>query len=410
MFRRPRTILIGLAGLVLLAFLILQIPFVQSAAAWRFEKLGIYIHNSIDPVGPVPTALPVTAAPATNTVLPEAIKTTVTRTIEPTQTQFPLPAQVNLVPPPFEDQTANNCGPAALSMALHMLGWEGSQADIAAEIKPVTGDRNVNPEELAYYVRNYAGWLNIEYRVAGNLTLLKRLLALNYPVIIEGASQLDPNDALGPTDDLWDAHYLLITGYDDAAQVFTAQDSYYGANQQIPYAQLEADWQPFNYLYMVLFLPEETEELKSILGSDWDAATNRQNALASSRALTQTDQENAYAWFNLGSNLVYFDRYEEAAVAYDRARQLELPLRMFRYQFGPFLAYFHANRNDDLLVLTGYALGVTDKSEETWLWHGYGLYRKGEYDQALAAWNKAQAINPKFYDDQARKALALLGQ
>jgi hypothetical protein len=35
-------------------------------------------------------------------------------------------------------------------------------------------------------------------------------------------------------------------------------------------------------------------------------------------------------------------RYEEAALAYDKAREIGLPLRMFRYQFGPFLAYFHS--------------------------------------------------------------------
>ena len=41
-----------------------------------------------------------------------------------------------------------------------------------------------------------------------------------------------------------------------------------------------------------------------------------------------------FAWFNLGSDLVYFDRYEEAALAYDKARELGLPLRMFRYQLA----------------------------------------------------------------------------
>jgi tetratricopeptide (TPR) repeat protein len=118
----------------------------------------------------------------------------------------------------------------------------------------------------------------------------------------------------------------------------------------------------------------------------------------------------AFTWFNLGSNLVYFDKYVEAAHAYDKARELGLPLRMFRYQFGPFLAYFHSGRNEELLLLSEYALGVTEKSEETWLWYGYGLYRKGDYDGALAAWNRAEEINPKFYDDQARKAKSLLGQ
>ncbi len=408
--KRARAIFIGLAGFILLVFLILQIPLVHAAAAWRFEKFTLYVSNIIHPIGPPPTPMPVPPVSVTKTAALANINPTVTSAIVPTPTLEPLPAQVKLQAPPYEYQSPNNCGPAALSMALHVFGWEGNQSDIANEIKPVTGDRNVNPEELAYYVRNEAGWLNIEYRVGGNLTLLKRLLAHQYPVIIEGASTLDPNDRLSPTDDLWDAHYLVITGYDDIAQTVTAQDSYYGPDQQISYSQFEGDWKPFNYLYMVIYLPQESVELENILGSDWDASVNRRNALTNSQSATVSNPEDAFAWFNLGSNLVYFDRYDEAALAYDRAREIGLPLRMFRYQFGPFLAYFHSNRNADLLALTEYALSVTEKSEETWLWYGYGLYREGDAEKASAAWNKALTINPKFYDDQARKALALLGQ
>ena len=70
-------------------------------------------------------------------------------------------------------------------MALHIYGWEGSQSDIASVIKPILQDRNVNPEELRYYVRTQAGWLNMEYRVGGNIEILKRLIAANYPVMVE---------------------------------------------------------------------------------------------------------------------------------------------------------------------------------------------------------------------------------
>ena len=46
-------------------------------------------------------------------------------------------------------------------MMLHMFGWSGDQKTISDVIKPVNGDRNVNPEELSYWVLNYAGWLRI---------------------------------------------------------------------------------------------------------------------------------------------------------------------------------------------------------------------------------------------------------
>ncbi len=406
MSKRTKTILIVLASLFLLAILVYQIPRVKSAVSWRLEKYTIYAKNVIDPPGPVPTALPVTPAPPTATP-PVQVQITPTVTplpATPTATSAPLPAQASLPSPPYEQQTPNNCGPATLSMALHIYGWEGSQEDIAAQVKPVLQDRNVNPEELAYYVRNFAGWLNIQYRVDGDLATLKRLLAARYPVMVEGVTELDPNDALGPNDDLWAAHYLLLTGYDDATQAFTVQDSYHGADRTVSYDQLQSEWEPFNNLYMVIYFPQNEAELQSLLGADWDADANRQRALDEAQAATVADPNDAFAWFNLGSDLVYFERYDEAALAYDKSRAIGLPLRMFRYQFGPFWAYFHADRIDDLLVLTEYARGITDMSEETWLWYGWALYRKDDFKGAKAAWQKALSINDSPYVD-ARNAL-----
>jgi tetratricopeptide (TPR) repeat protein len=405
-----RNVLVGLAGLTLLAVLIYQIPFVNSVVSWRIEKYTIYIKNTIHPIGPAPTALPVTPRPVTPTAVTTATPTLVNLapSTTPTPTFAPLPAQASIKAPTFEQQTPNNCGPATLSMALHIYGWEGNQRDIANVVKPVVGDRNVNPEELRYYVKTQAGWLNMEYRVGGNIEQLKRLLAANYPVMVESVTALDPNDALGPTDDLWAAHYILLTGYDDGAQAFTVQDSYHGADLKVSYSKLEEEWKPFNNLYLVIYFPQFENEMKSLLASNWDANQNRQNALTASQAAVANHPNDAFTQFNLGSNLVYFDRYEEAALAYDQARKIGLPLRMFRYQFGPFLAYFHSGRNEDLLALTDYARSVTDMSEETWLWYGFGLYRKGDNEGALKAWQKASAVNPNFYEDQAQKAISLI--
>lgn len=405
MSKKVRMIALALAGFLLLSVLVYQIPNVKSAVDWRTEKFGLYVKNVLNPPGPVPTALPTTTpfpteeGTPTHTTTPEPALTP-TSPASPTTTSAPLPAQVTLDPPAWEQQTPNNCGPATLSMALRMYGWTGTQAEIADQIKPVLQDRNVNPEELAWYVRNNAGWLNIEYRVAGDLPLLKRLLAARYPVIVESVTSLDPNDALGPNDDLWAAHYLLLTGYDDAAQTFTVQDSYHGANLTVAYSQLETDWKAFNNLYIVFYLPQEQAELQSILGADWDADANRQRALELAQAETQAAPQDTFAWFNLGSNLVYFERYNDAANAYDKSREIGLPLRMFRYQFGPFIAYFQSNRNDDLLALTDYARGVTEMSEETWLWYGWALYRKDDFKGARAAWNKALEIRPGYVDAQ----------
>ena len=224
------------------------------------------------------------------------------------------------------------------------------------------------------------------------------MFAAAYPVIVESTTSLNPEDSGWPDDDLWAAHYLLLTGYDDATQTFTVQDTYRGPDKKISYDQLLTEWKPFNYLYMVVYLPEQEEEMKGLLASNWDPDLNRQNSLASSQAATVNSPTDAFAWFNLGSNFVYFERYDEANAAYDKARELGLPQRMFRYQFGPFIANFQSNRTEDLLSLTDYALQRTEMSEETWLWHGWALYRKGDGKGAVKDWRKALAIHPGYED------------
>jgi tetratricopeptide (TPR) repeat protein len=391
----------GLLGLFILSVLIYQIPAINDRVAWRYEVAKTYLRNVIHPVGAVPTAIP-NPTSTQNSASPTPAVTPTSAVAEtpipPTATLAPPPAQASLNSPPFEKQTANNCGPAALSMMLHMFGWSGDQKTISDVIKPVNGDRNVNPEELSYWVLNYAGWLRIQYRVGGDAETLKRLIAAGYPVMIEGTTSLNPDDTGWPDDDLWAAHYLLLTGYDDATQSFTAQDAYKGPDKKVPYEQVESEWKPFNYLYLVVYLPEKESEVQTLLGSNWDKDLNRQNALTIAQAATTKDPSDAFAWFNVGSNLVYFERYGEANAAYDQARQLGLPQRMFRYQFGPFIANFQANRTDDLLALTDYALERTEMSEETWLWHGWALYRKGDTNSAVENWRKALAVHPGYED------------
>ncbi len=201
-----------------------------------------------------------------------------------------------------------------------------------------------------------------------------------------------------PEDDLWAGHYLLVTGYDDANQMFTAHDVELGPNKKILYSDLDKNWQSFNRVYIMVYPPEMEDSIKSILGDDWDNDTNRQHALETAETETKNDPKNAFAWFNLGTNLTYFGRYDEAASAYDTARTIGLPQRMLRYQFGPFIAYFHSLRTDDLLALTKYALEITRTSEEAMLWRGWAFYRQGDKSTALKYFRDALRIRPEYPD------------
>jgi tetratricopeptide (TPR) repeat protein len=409
---RSAKFVITIAGLALLAALLYQIPAVNSRISWRIDIALTYLRGVVQPVEAVPTPEAVFVAPtrepspsptseptATASPIPPGTKTP-TPTLIPssTPTATPLPESVSLPAPDWVRQDWNNCGPAALTMYLRYYGWGGDQFQISELLKPARNDRNVNIEELDYYVRNYAGWLNTLYRVGGDIEMLKRFVAAGIPVMVESSFYFEA--PYWPNDDLWAAHYLLVTGYDEAGQTFTVQDTFHGPNEILSYDKLDEYWQPFNRLYMLIYTPDQEEIVQAILGDHWDEDFNRQHALEAARAEIEIDPEDGYAWFNLGTNLLYYEQYQDAALAYDEARKIGWPQRMLRYQFGPFFAYFHAGRTEDLLTLTEYALQRTPNSEEAHLWRGWGRYRSGDVNGAVADFRAALEVNPNNWDAQ----------
>ncbi len=405
------TLAILALALIIGALLLYQVPAVNRRLSWRLDIALTYLRGVIYPAEAVPTpraqadskpqstaTLPPTAMPtATITPTPDPAETSLpTPTLSPSPT--PIPERVILPSPRWEKQDWNNCGPATLSMYLNYYGWEGDQHSISTVLKPTRNDRNVNVEELAHYARNYAGWLTTQYRVNGDIDLLRELIAADIPVMIESSFFFD--GAYWPNDDLWAAHYLLVTGYDTEADTFTVQNSFDGPDEILDTETLDSYWQPFNRVYMLIYLPEQEDTVKTILDSAWDEEQNRRQALAQAEAEIEADPDDAYAWFNLGTNLLYFERYEEAADAYDQARTIGLPQRMTRYQFGPFFAYFHTNRIDELLALTEYTLERTPNSEEALLWHGWALYRQGNILGAINEFRAALEVNPNNVDAQ----------
>jgi tetratricopeptide (TPR) repeat protein len=403
-------LLIGAIGVFSFGLATFINPEFRDLWIWRWERATTYLRGVVTPIQEMPTAqpkaesmaptAPVTALPPTmtleiakNTPIPTQIAAS---TPLPTPTLPPLPAKMELSPPDWEKQEINNCGPDTLAFYLKYYGWKGKQTDISDVIKPIPQDRNVNVEELNYYVRSKAGWLQTIYRVNGTIDYLRSLIANGIPVMVEVGHIYE--QTFWPNDDHWAGHYLLLTGYDDAKKLFISQDSYFGANSPVPYAELERNWEPFNHVYILVYQPEKEDIIKAILGADWDETANRQRALDEAKVIAQKDPKNAYAWFNIGSNQVYFEQYILASQAYDKARELKLPQRMLRYQFGPFIAYFNANRIDDLMSISDYALIITPNSEEALLWRGWGLYRQGKKWDGVELWKKALEARPDYRD------------
>ncbi|NPA92346.1 MAG: tetratricopeptide repeat protein [Chloroflexi bacterium] len=409
-----RAFLWGALSALILLIGVYFLPPVHRRLAWRVDAARTTLRMMLHPVAPAPPT-PVEATPMATTTPAATPSATLSPTITPTPTPgptatptpspTPIPPQVQLTPPKWEAQDWNNCGPDTLALYLRWWGWEGDQYDISRVLKPERGDRNVNVEELVGFVNTRIPGFSAVYRVGGNLETLKRVLASGMPVMIEESMMFE--EQYWPHDDRWAAHYLLITGYDDTKEVFITQDSFRGPNLPVSYQTLEHNWEPFNNVYILVFPNARTDQVKALLGEDWDTDVNRRKALAWAKEATEKHPDDAFAWFNLGTNLLYFERYGEAARAYDQALRLGLPQRFLRYQFGPFIAYFHTGRFQDLLALTEYALKITPNSEEAHLWRGWAYYRLGERQKAIEEFRAALEANPHYED--AKYALQFVG-
>lgn len=384
------------------AWLVYQIPWVNYRLGWRIDMADGVVRGWLHPGDtlPVPVddrvrvAVP-TAMPSPTMAEPQAAGPTLTPTPIPT----PIPAAVHLDPPGWEKQDWNNCGPATLAEAMRYYGWEGDQFSISDLVKPDRGDKNVNVDELIYYVRTRAGWLSADYRVGGTLETLKRFIAAGFPIMIEKGLVLAPNDGGGG----WAGHYLLLTGYDDGQGVFIAQDTNPisgGAERQVTYQDLDEGWQAFNRVFIFVYLPDQQAAIDTLLGPDLDPDQNRHSALAAAQAEIEENPDDAFAWFNLGTNLLYFERYAEAGKAFDAALKLGLPWRFTRYQFGPYIAYFNQGRFQDVIDLADATLYRTYKAEESHLWRGWSEYRLGELNLAIDDFKAALTVNPNYQDAQ----------
>jgi tetratricopeptide (TPR) repeat protein len=289
---------------------------------------------------------------------------------------------------------------------LSYFGSTFNQADVAVLLRPNREDKNVSPYELVDYARSQ-GYRAI-MGVNGTPDLLRLFLSNGLPVIIETWHIPEPDNGMG--------HYRLLTGYEEANQRWIGHDSYDRANPvnadgpyqgiYLPYIETGELWDVFNRVFVVIYTEAETPIVESILGERMDETTLWQHALLQSQIEVQIDPENAFAWFNLGSNQVALGRFEEAAAAYDQARQLGLPWRMLWYQFGPFEAYHAVGRYDEVIALADATLRRVEDVEELHFWKGQALLSQGDLNGAHRSFARAAELNLNYAD--AVRALAAL--
>ncbi len=306
----------------------------------------------------------------------------------------------------YEAQGWNNCGPATLTMGLTYFGYTDDQNTAALWLKPNTEDKNVSPWQMVDYVNNHTSvGARAMKRYGGDTDLLKTLISNDFPVVIEAGYDPPPH-TLG-----WMGHYLLMKGFDDAAQQFITHDSYDGPDYAYPYSEIEDKWKHFNYVYVVLYQVEREAELMQLLGTNADEQINIQNALVRAQQDATADPSDPFAWFNIGSNYVMLQQYDYAAAAYDEARKWGLPWRMMWYQFGPFEAYNAVGRYDETIALAQANLndGGGQYVEETFYYAAQARAALGETQRAVDNYNAALSFNPNFTPAREARDLLLNG-
>jgi len=98
-----------------------------------------------------------------------------------------LPTSYQLTDLRHEAQGWNNCGPATVTSGLSYFDYADRQDRAAEWLKPNYEDKNVSPWQMADFVNDQVTELNVgaKVRYGGTRDLLKRLIANNFPVIIE---------------------------------------------------------------------------------------------------------------------------------------------------------------------------------------------------------------------------------
>ena len=356
---------------------------------------------------PTPTSVPPTAAPSTSKSQSVAAPTEVIAAAEPTAETVAMVSSTLPLPPAnarnfgftYVQQSWNNCGPANITMALSYYGWRNDQRYAQSRLRGAIEDRNVTPGEMVDFV-NADTQVRALYRVGGDMETLKRLVAAEFPVVIETGTTFEGSEWLG--------HYQTVVGYDNGAGEFYVYDSWIPSDQGLPieYDEFDRWWQHFTRTFIVLYPPERENEVMRLLGPLESEREAYMIALQTAQQSVREDPTNGFALFNLGRAYTYLEDYSSAAAAFDRARMAGVPWRMMWYAFEPFEAYLETERYSDVLALVesnATTLGTGGYVEETWYWAGRVHEAQGNQAEAASNYRRALQQNTRF--DQAEAAL-----
>jgi hypothetical protein len=216
-------------------------------------------------------------------------------------------------------QSLNNCGPAAVVMALSTLGVDVSQETARLALRGTDVRRGMGPQGVGPWVKE--NWdLRSTWRNGGTVETIKTLVANGFAPMVTQWMQ-DP----------WVsriAHWRTVRGYDDAKAVFYVNDSMLGNMVPLSYEWFGRNWQSFSYRYMVIYRPDDEKLLKAIMGPQVSDAVMRRTLYERAKAEALTQNTN-FAWLAYGEAAYSYGMFEEAVAAFEKGLSMGSPNGVF---------------------------------------------------------------------------------
>jgi len=329
--------------------------------------------------------------------IPTSFVTPISPTISPTAAPQKLP-QYYFLPNDYQAyQTFNNCGPAALSMALSYYDIAVGQDVLGQRLRPFQNqlgdndDKSVTLDELGEASREY-GFIPY-HRPAGDMELVKRAIASGVPVITR--TWLRENEDIG--------HFRVVKGYDDAKQNLLQDDSLQGHDLTYSYELFLDLWKKFNFEYLIL-IPRDNERLAiEILQEDFDENVAWKKARDYSLNRLSQEPNDIYAALNLS---VAYKKLGENQKAADTFMNIEalLPFRTLWYQIEPIEALAAIGEDEKVFSLSEKIINNQNRAySELYLIRGDIYKKQGNLEAAKEEYEKAV-----FYNKNLKKAIASL--
>ncbi|MBI2049416.1 C39 family peptidase [Candidatus Roizmanbacteria bacterium] len=317
--------------------------------------------------------------------------------ISPSPTQAPTPTPTMILEqPPISKilgndyhifQTFNNCGPAALSMALSYYGINESQQVLGQALRPYqvpngdNDDKSVTLEELAEKSKEYG--FTPYHRPNGNIETIKLFISYDIPII--SRTLLKTNEDIG--------HYRIIKGYDQSTMQIIQDDSLQGKNLSYPYEDFSSLWKQFNYEYLVLVPSDKVLIAEQVLGEDADEKVAWSKALKNAENELTQNPTDIYARFNLSVALYNIGEYQRSVEEFEKVENL-LPFRTLWYQIEPIQSYYELGNYDRVFEITNKILNTYNRAfSELYIIRGNIYKNQGNLEFAKQEFEKAVFYN-----------------